>query len=111
MMTDRGRRKHFDIVIQQPDHNPIVFKLLATCEPSFLNAHIEKTPEYMSLLSADEGWVIHFTCEDSFTPTWQSDAALNGGVNVVHISHTEDFTDMKLYIRSKDRKGQYNLSI
>jgi hypothetical protein len=108
MITDD--RRH-DIVIQPPDDKPIVFELVATREPSFLEAHIKKTPEYMTLSSAVEGWVVHFTCEDSFTPTWQTDAELSGGVNVIHISHTEDFRNLKLYVRSKNRKGEYYLSI
>jgi hypothetical protein len=98
-----------DIVIQQPDHNnPIILVLVATGEPGFLRDHIT---EYMALASADEGWVIHFTCEDSFIPTWQTDAQLAMGVNVVHILHAEDFTNLKLYIRSKNKKGECSLSL
>jgi len=104
IITDDRRHKYSDIVIQSPDDKPIVFELVATGEPSFLEAHIKKTPEYMTLSSAVEGWVVHFTCEDSFIPTWQTDAELSGGVNVIHISYTEDFTNLKLYIRSKNRR-------
>jgi len=108
---DDRRYRYSDIVIQQPDHKPIILGLVATGEPGFLRYHIEKTPEYMALASADEGWVIHFTCEDSLIPTWQTDAELRGGVNVIHVSHAEDFTNLKLYIRSKNKKGEYDLSI
>ena len=111
MNTDDQRHQYSDIVIQSPDDKPIFFELVATSDPSFLKAHIEKTPEHMTLSSAVEGWVVHFTCEDSFIPTWQTDAELSGGVNVIHISHTEDFTNLKLYIRSKNRKGECDIAI
>jgi hypothetical protein len=65
------KHKFFDIVLKK--NQTIVLELLATGSRSFIHSHIEKTPEYMSLLSADEAWVVHFTCEDNFYPFWQSE--------------------------------------
>jgi hypothetical protein len=56
----------------------------------------------MSLLSADEAWVVHFTCEDDFYPFWQSDT---DGVNVVHFSHDLNFTRVLMNARFKDEAG------
>jgi hypothetical protein len=76
------KHKYTDIVLQE-DKNPMIFfELLATVTPSVIRSHIEKTPEYKSLLAADEAWVVHFTCEDDFRPTWQFDTDLDAEVNV-----------------------------
>jgi hypothetical protein len=53
----------------------------------------------VALHSAVEAWVIHFTCEDPFTPT-QPDPSW--GVNVIHVSHNKHFTDITLHIYLKD---------
>ena len=59
----------------------------------------------MALLSADEAWVVHFTCEPDDHPIWQSDVELSGGVNVVHFAHDLDFTNVVMSARWKDRAG------
>jgi hypothetical protein len=97
LRTAIWKHKHTDIILQKDDRPPIVLKLLATGDPDFVKSHIEKTPEYMALLSADEGWVVHFTCEDDYDPIWQSDVELDKGVNVVHFSHGLDFTRLQMW--------------
>jgi hypothetical protein len=67
--------------------------------------YIQKTPEYIALLSAKEVWVVHFTCEWDYHPIWQSDVELSGGVNVVHFTHDLDFTNMVMSTCWKDRAG------
>ncbi len=94
------KHKFSDIVLKK--NQTIVLELLATGSRSFIHSHIEKTPEYMSLLSADEAWVVHFTCEDNFDPFWQSDT---DGVNVVHFSHDINFTRVLMNARFKDEAG------
>jgi hypothetical protein len=61
----------------------------------------------MALLSANEAWVVHFTCERDYHPIWQSDVEfkLSGGINVVHFAHDLDFTNMVMSTRWKDRAG------
>jgi hypothetical protein len=94
------QHKFSDIVLKKD--STIVLELLATGNRAFIQSHIEKTPEYMSLLSADEAWVVHFTCEDDFYPFWQSDT---DGVNVVHFSHDLNFTRVLMNARFKDEAG------
>ncbi len=68
----------------------------------------------MTLVSAVEGWVIHFICADQFMiPTWQTDAELSHGINVIHVSHKEDFTNVTLHVYSSDTTGpeKYDLCI
>lgn len=48
-----GKHRYSDIVLQEETGNEILWNLT-------LKKHL--------LLSAVEGWVIHFTCEDLFTP-------------------------------------------
>ena len=58
----------------------------------------------MELVSAKEGWVVHFTCEDDYCPIWQSDTEMEKGVNVVHFAHNDDFTQ-SMWARWKDDSG------
>ena len=69
------RHKHSDIVLKK-DSLTIVLELLATGEPSSVESHIRKTPEYAALLSANEAWVVHFTREEDYYPIWQSDTVI-----------------------------------
>ena len=64
--------------------------------------YIDKTPAYMALLSASEGWVIHFTCEDNYDPLWQSDALVDAHVNVMHVAHDLDFSHLSVQACWKD---------
>jgi hypothetical protein len=59
----------------------------------------------MDLLHANEGWIVHFTCEDNYQPIWQSDAVLEKGVNVVHFAHDVAFTHMLMWAHWKDATG------
>ena len=68
LRTDTKKHKYSDIVIKKKDNPTIVLELLATGDPSFVREHIQKTPESMALLSANEVWVAHFTCERDYHP-------------------------------------------
>jgi len=63
----------------------------------------------MKLLSAAEGWIIHFIREDNYKPLWQSRTLVNNNVNVLHISHNLEFTSLSLVAQWKDidNKIQY----
>ena len=104
--TPDGKHKFSDAVLHKDGNTPIVLEFVATADAKVMRAHVEKTPGYMDLHSADEGWVIHFTCEDGFTPTWQTRDELRRGVNVIHVSHREDFRNVTLHIYSKDAEKQ-----
>ncbi|KAF8812558.1 hypothetical protein BYT27DRAFT_7087461, partial [Phlegmacium glaucopus] len=105
LQTDLNKHKFSDIVIKKNDWT-VVLELLATGTPSSIKSHIQKTAEYKELLSANEAWVIHFTCEDNYEPTWQSDAELLSGINVIHFAHsTTDFTNVLMSTHWKDHAG------
>ena len=101
----KNKHKYSDIVIKDSDNPTIVLELVATGDTSLVRSHIQKAPECMALLSADEAWVVHFTCEPDYHPIWQSDVELSGGVNVVHFAHDLDFTNVVMSARWKDRAG------
>jgi len=103
------KHKYTNVVLQKDKNPMILFELLATGTPSVIRSHIEKTPEYKFLLAADEAWVVHFTCQDDFRPTWQSDADLDAGVNVVHFAHDIGFTRVQMSARFKDAVGNVTL--
>lgn len=91
-----------NIVIKKEDNPTIVFELLATGEPSFVESHIHKTHEYKALLSANEAWVVHFTCQEDYCPIWQSNEHLLDGINVVHFAHNLEFTKVLISARWRD---------
>jgi hypothetical protein len=103
LRTEDGRNKYIDIVLKK--NESIVLELLATGDRSFVLSHIEKAPEYMALHSADQAWVVHFTCEQNYDPIWQSEAQLQSGLNVVHFSHDNTFTNVEVFARWKDETG------
>jgi hypothetical protein len=63
-LRNPSEKHKFSAIILKQDDSTIVLELVATGNRAFIQSHIEKTSEYMSLLSADEAWVVHFTCED-----------------------------------------------
>jgi len=98
------RHKYSDIVLKK-DTQTIVLELLATGEPSSVESHIGKTPQYAALLSANEAWVVHFTRQEDYIPIWQSDTELSKNINVVHFAHDPGFTNVVMSTRWKDCAG------
>lgn len=101
---DLKKHKYSDIVLKK-DSLTIVLELLATGEPSSVESHIRKTPEYAALLSANEAWVVHFTRQEDYCPIWQSDMELSKNINVVHFAHDLGFTNVVMSTRWKDCAG------
>jgi hypothetical protein len=99
------RHKYSDIVLKK-DSRTIVLELLATGEPSSVESHIQKTPQYAELLSVNEAWVVHFTRQEDYRPIWQSDTALSKNINVVHFTHDLGFTNVVMSARWRDCTGE-----
>jgi hypothetical protein len=104
LRTPSDKHIYSDIVLKKDDHT-IVLDLLATGDEDFIRSHVEKTPEYKSLLGAEEAWVVHFTCQDDFCSVWQTEQEPLDGVNVVHFSHDSNFTTVRMNARFKDAVG------
>jgi hypothetical protein len=101
------RDKYCDIVISRHGGPTLILELIATGDPKFVEDHIDKTPEYKELLSAEEAWLIHFTREDNYLehPCWQSDDQVNEAINMVHFWHNAEFTTVRMSARWKDVDG------
>lgn len=100
-LEDNAKRHKYSDIVLKKDSQTIVLKLLATGEPSSVESHIRKTTEYAALLSADEAWVIHFTRQEDYQPTWWP----NTDINVVHFAHDPWFTNVVMSVRWKDCAG------
>ena len=59
----------------------------------------------MALLSVDEAWVVHFTCEQEYQPIWQSDLELSRGINVIHFAHDLEFKKVVMSTCWMDHSG------
>jgi len=107
LKNDLNQHRHPDIVLKKQNHPTVVLELLASEDQRAIQSHIEKTPEYMSLLAADEAWVVHFTCQTPYHPVWESisPAGLGRRVNVVHFAHDLAFTIVLMSARWQDDAG------
>lgn len=101
LKTPDGRHEYSNAVLRKGQNTPIVLEFVATADAKVMRARIEKT---MGLVSADAGWVFHLTCEVSVAPTWQTRDELRRGVNVIHVSHKEDFRKITLYSKDVERQ-------
>ncbi|RHZ88674.1 hypothetical protein Glove_21g216 [Diversispora epigaea] len=90
--------KYIDIIISQLDHPTIAFELLATATKKELKEYYEQALLYDKKLSADEKWIIHFTCEENATsePCWPTNSKLQKGLRVIHIWHDLDFIKVNM---------------
>ncbi|CAB5381201.1 unnamed protein product [Rhizophagus irregularis] len=96
-LISNGNR-YSDIVIDTPFGEKIVLELLATADTNDLDEHFRRSLDYARLLSVDETWVVHITCEDNYVerPHWPSDSQLKMNLNVVHFYHDPLFTRINL---------------
>jgi hypothetical protein len=99
-LISNGNKKHSysDIVIDTPFGERIVLELLATADTNDLDEHFQRAPNYARLLSADETWIVHITCEDRYVerPHWPSNSQLKMNLNVAHFYHDHLFTRINL---------------
>ncbi|CAB4480140.1 unnamed protein product [Rhizophagus irregularis] len=98
---NRCVHNYSDLVINIPhDQNDqlIVLELMATVTESIANEHFARALAYAKELSANEVWVIHFTCEDKFNihPYFPSEKLLKEGLRVIIFWHNSDFTDIRM---------------
>ncbi|PKB99271.1 hypothetical protein RhiirA5_462251 [Rhizophagus irregularis] len=91
--------KHYysDIVIVTPKQT-VVLELLATPTKNELEEHSKRVLNYAEKLSANEIWIVNFTCEDDALkkPYWPS----NSNINIVHFSHDKTFNNIRMSARS-----------
>jgi len=106
--TGNEKHKYCNVVIKKKDKPTILLELLASGNEDTIQAHIDKTPRYKSLASADEAWIVHYTCEDGYLdgvkPYWDEKAIMQG-INMVHFWHDLEFTTARMSAFWKDENG------
>ncbi|PKY30009.1 hypothetical protein RhiirB3_392248 [Rhizophagus irregularis] len=109
-MVESHAKKHVhtysDIVITTKRQR-IVLELLATATKKDLDEHFERVLEYAEKLSADDIWIVHFTCEDSYATAtheklhWPPDDR----INVIHCFHNRSLENVLMNVRYVDNSG------
>ncbi|CAB4489018.1 unnamed protein product [Rhizophagus irregularis] len=82
-LMDSGIWHLYSDIVITADRQRIFLELLATATKNDLDEHFERVLKYAKLLSADDIWIVHFTCEDGYAAQklhWPS----NDKINVVH---------------------------
>lgn len=94
--------RYSSIVINKAK-STIVVEVLATAGSGLIREQIERIREYKGIMGAQEAWVVHFTREDDYLegPYWQADEVVEEGVNMVHVWHNLEFTEVRMSIKSK----------
>jgi hypothetical protein len=100
------KHTYSNIVIKTPKQT-IVLELLATATKKELDEHFVKVLDYAEKLSANEMWIVHFTCEDYTTPYWPSNRKFDK-INVVHFFHDQMFKNVQMNVRSVSTPGTFN---
>src|SRR5581483_6233573 len=101
-----GTNKHMysDIVITTTFQRTVI-ELLATATEKDLNEHFKRVLEYAEILSANDIWVVHFTCEDRYATHeklhWPSDDR----INVIHCFHNQILENVLINVRYVDSSG------
>ncbi|CAG8535841.1 1336_t:CDS:2 [Rhizophagus irregularis] len=116
---NNGRNKHSysDIVITSPRAQVIVLELLATATVGELSEHYNRVLNYARLLSANESWIVHFTCEDDYNEKshWPSDGLLQQELSVAHFYHDTDFRRVDMTVcwwnNNRNDKSTYKYAV
>ncbi|RGB29791.1 hypothetical protein C1646_310438 [Rhizophagus diaphanus] len=118
LITNNGKKHRYsDIVIDTPLGQKIVLELLATANTNDLDEHFQRALNYARLLSAEETWIVHVTCEDGYVnrPRWPSESQLKTNLNVAHFYHDHQFTRINLiagwWSNSNNKMSTYKYSI
>lgn len=106
----KNKHSYSDIVVKSPQGHVFVLELLATATKSELTEHYDRVLDYAKMLSANESWVVHFTCEDDYEsrPHWPSDKLLKTGLFVMRIWHNKYFDRLIMVARWWDHRRDKN---
>ena len=97
---EKDKHYYSDIVIISL-HQTVVLELLATATKNDLNEHFERVLNCAKMLSANDIWIVNFTCEDDATkkPHWPPNDGKFESVNVVHFFHDRKFENVRMSAR------------
>ncbi|PKY53660.1 hypothetical protein RhiirA4_499407 [Rhizophagus irregularis] len=109
-MVKSHAKKHVhtysDIVITTKRQR-IVLELLATATKEDLDEHFERVLKYAEKLSADDIWIVHFTCEDCYATATHEKLHWppNDRINVIHCFHNRILENVLMNVRYVDSSG------
>ncbi|CAJ0756976.1 4663_t:CDS:2 [Entrophospora sp. SA101] len=112
-----GDFHHFycDLTIKKHDAtNPVaILELLATVSQPKLDNHFEQVFKYAEQLCPLEVWIVHFSREDAVVtdPYWPCNELQDKGLNVIHLWHNKEFTNVRMSSRSLDAIGNFSETI
>ncbi|RIA99389.1 hypothetical protein C1645_730990 [Glomus cerebriforme] len=92
-----------NMIIKTPKQT-IILKILATATKKELDEHFVKVLDYAKKLSANEIWIVHFTCEDYTTPYWPSDKKFEK-INIAHFFHDQIFKNVQMKVQFVSDSG------
>ncbi|CAG8719209.1 14047_t:CDS:2, partial [Rhizophagus irregularis] len=106
---EKDKHYYSDITIMTPCQT-VVLELLASANKKELNEHFERVLNYAEMLSADDKWIVNFTCEDDATknPHWPPNDRKFESVNVVHFYHDRKFENVRMSARYISDSGTFS---
>ncbi|RGB38482.1 hypothetical protein C1646_665357 [Rhizophagus diaphanus] len=105
---EKDKDYYSDITIMTP-RKTVVLELLASANKKELNEHFERVLNYAEMLSADDKWIVNFTCEDYATkkPHWPPNDIKFESVNV-HFFHDRKFENVRMSARYISNSGTFS---
>jgi hypothetical protein len=99
--NDEKDKQYYSDIIIMSLHQTVVLELLASATKNELNQHFERVLNYAEMLSANDIWIINFTCEDDATkkPHWPPNDGKFESVNVIHFFHDRKFENVRMSAR------------
>ncbi|PKC55716.1 hypothetical protein RhiirA1_502660 [Rhizophagus irregularis] len=99
--NDEKDKHYYSNIIIISLYQTVVLELLATATENELNEHFERVLNYAKMLSANDIWIVNFTCEDDATkkPYWPPNDGKFESVNVVHFFHDRKFENVRMSAR------------
>ncbi|PKK69838.1 hypothetical protein RhiirC2_831212 [Rhizophagus irregularis] len=106
---EKDKHYYSNITIMTP-RKTVVLELLASANKEELNEHFERVLNYAEMLSADDKWIVNFTCEDDATnnPHWPPNDRKFESVNVVHFFHDRTFENVRMSARYISNSGTFS---
>lgn len=103
-VNKRDTHSYSDMVISAKDQR-IILELLATATKRDLNDHFKRVLEYAEKLSADDIWIVHFTCEDCYATHEKLHWPPDDRINVIHCFHNRTLENVLIHARYVDSSG------
>jgi hypothetical protein len=99
--NDKKDEHYYSDITITSQHQTVVLELLASATKNELNEHFKRMLDYAKMLSANDIWIVNFTCEDNATkqPHWPPNDGKFESVNVVHFFHDRKFENIRMSAR------------